>query len=85
MHSSLWLSALIVLPLLGALVAMLVRRSPGASYAVAVGVGVLEVVLSLVVAVLYKSDISGAQGFDFYSRHVVSAPLGLAYDIALDG
>ena len=85
MHSSLWLSALIVLPFLGALVAMLVRKTPGASYGVAVGVGVIEVALSLVVAVLYKSNITGAQGFDFYSRHVVSAPLGLAYDIALDG
>jgi NADH-quinone oxidoreductase subunit M len=84
-HSSLWLSALIVLPFLGALAAMLMRKTPGASYAVAVGTGVIEVALSLVVAVLYKSNIAGAQGFDFYSRHVVSAPLGLAYDIALDG
>ncbi|HEY5121620.1 MAG TPA: proton-conducting transporter membrane subunit, partial [Acidimicrobiales bacterium] len=85
MHSSLWLSVLIVLPLVGALAAMLVRKTPGASYAVAVGTGVIEVALSLVVAVLYQSNIAGAQGFDFYSRHVVSAPLGLAYDIALDG
>jgi NADH-quinone oxidoreductase subunit M len=85
MHSSLWLSALIVVPLLGALVAMLVRKKSGASYAVAVGVGVIEVVLSVVVACLYSSSVSSAQGFDFYSRHVVSAPLGLAYDVALDG
>ncbi len=85
MHSSLWLSALIVLPLLGALVAMAVRRTPDAAYRVAVGVGALEVVLTLVVAVLYKSNVAGAQGYDFLSRHVVSAPLGLAYDVALDG
>jgi NADH-quinone oxidoreductase subunit M len=85
MHSSLWLSALIVLPLVGALGAMLVRKMPGASYIVAVGVGAIEVVLSLIVAVLYSSHVANAQGFDFYTRHVVSAPLGLAYDVALDG
>ena len=85
MHSSLWLSALIVLPLLGALVAMLVRGIRGASYVVAVGVSALEVAVSLVVALMYRSNITGAQNFDFYSRHVVSAPLGLAYDVALDG
>ena len=85
MHSSLWLSALIVLPLAGALVAMILRRTPGASYQVAVVTGSIEVALALVVAVIYRSNVPGAQGFDFYSRHVVSAPLGLAYDVALDG
>jgi NADH-quinone oxidoreductase subunit M len=85
MHSSLWLSALIVLPLLGALVAMLVRKTPGASYAVSVGVAAIEVVLSVIVAVMYSSHVANAQNFDFYSRHVISAPLGLAYDVALDG
>ncbi len=85
MHSSLWLSALIVLPFVGALVAMLVRRVPGASYAVAVVVGTVELVVSLIVAGLYSSGVSSANGFDFMSRHVVSAPLGLAYDVALDG
>ncbi|HEY5302626.1 MAG TPA: NADH-quinone oxidoreductase subunit M [Acidimicrobiales bacterium] len=85
MHSSWWLSVLIVLPLLGAVVAMLVRKIPGASYAVGVGVGTVEVVVSLVVTSLYSSHVASAQGFDFYSRHVVSAPLGLAYDVALDG
>ncbi len=85
MHSSLWLSALIMLPLLGALVAMLVRRREGASYAVAVVVGVIEVALSLAVATMYSSHVASAQSFDFYSRHVISAPLGLAYDVALDG
>ena len=85
MHSSMYLSVLIALPFLGALVAMLVRRAPGAAYAVGVATGVVELVLSLVVAVLYKTNIPGAAGFDFYTRHVLSAPLGLAYDVALDG
>jgi NADH-quinone oxidoreductase subunit M len=85
MHSSLWLSALIVVPFVGALLAMLVRKTPGASYAVAVSVGVLEVALSLAVALLYSSNVNSAGTFDFVSRHVVSAPLGLAYDVALDG
>lgn len=85
MHSSWWLSVLIVLPLAGALVAMMVRRIPGASYVVAVAVGSLELVISVVVALLYNTHVAHAQGFDFYSRTVVSAPLGLAYDVALDG
>lgn len=78
MHSSLWLSALIALPLLGALVAMLVRRREGASYAVAVVVGVIEVALSLTVATMYSSHVASAQGFDFIratsSRHRWASP-----------
>jgi len=85
MHSSWWLSVLIALPFVGALAAMAVRKVPGAAYRVAVAVSAVELVVSLVVAVLYKSGLAGAQGFDFYTRHVVSAPLGLAYDVALDG
>ncbi len=86
MHSSLWLSALIVLPLLGALVAMLVRKTPGASYVVAVRCQrASRSCCRSWSRSLYKSNIAGAQGFDFISRHVVSAPLGLAYDVALDG
>ena len=85
MHSSWWLSVLILLPFAGAVVAMAVRRSEGAAYRVAVAVASVETVLSLVVAALYKDNVTGASGFDFYTRHVVSAPLGLAYDVALDG
>jgi len=64
---------------------MLVRKMPGASYAVAVAVGAIEVVVSVIVAFLYSSHVANAGTFDFVSRHVVSAPLGLAYDVALDG
>ena len=88
MHSSLYVSVLIALPMLGALVAMALRKTPGASYAVAMATGVVEFALTLVLAVLYKTNIPnipGAAGFDFYTRHVLSAPLGLAYDVALDG
>jgi NADH-quinone oxidoreductase subunit M len=38
-----------------------------------------------VVAVLYNPHIKNAATFDFATRHVLSAPLGLAYDVALDG
>ena len=85
MHSSLWLSALIVVPLLGALLAMLVRTSEGAAYVVGLATSVVELVLAVVVAVLYNNHIPGAQTFDFAARHVLAAPLGLAYDVALDG
>jgi len=85
MHSSLWLTALLVVPLVGAAIAMLVRRRDGQSYVAAVVTASVEMAITIVVAVLYKSDIAHAQTFDFVSRHVVSAPFGLAYDVAIDG
>ncbi len=85
MHSSLWLSALIVLPLVGALLAALVRRRDGAAYAVALATSIIELALSLVLVGLYNNHVAGAQTFDFVGRWVVAAPFGLAYDVALDG
>jgi NADH-quinone oxidoreductase subunit M len=85
MHSSVWLTLLIVVPLAGALGAMLTRKSPGRSYAVAVVAASVEMALTLVIAVLYNNHVAKAQTFDFASRHVLSAPFGLAYDVALDG
>jgi NADH-quinone oxidoreductase subunit M len=85
MHSSLYLSALIVVPLLGALVAMVVRKTDGASYVIGVATSIVEFALSIVVFVLYNNHIKGAGTFDFLSRHVLSAPLGLAYDVGVDG
>ncbi len=85
MHSSLWLTVLILLPLVGAGLAMLVRRRDGASFVVAAVTSVIELVLTLVVAVLYNNHVAGAQTFDFVGRWVLAAPFGLAYDVALDG
>ncbi len=85
MHSSLWLSLLLILPLLGAALAGLVRARANASYRVGVAVASLETVLALVVAVLYRSNVPGAGTFDFMGRWVLAAPFGLAYDVALDG
>ncbi len=85
MHSSLWLSALIVLPLVGAGLAALVRRRDGAAYAVALVTSIVELGLTLVVVGLYNNHVAGAQTFDFVGRWVVAAPFGLAYDVALDG
>ncbi|MGH3731952.1 MAG: complex I subunit 4 family protein [Acidimicrobiales bacterium] len=85
MHSSIYLSALIVVPLFGALVAMLVRKTDGGSYAVGAVTAVAEFALSIVVFALYNNHLKGAGTFDFMSRHVLSAPLGLAYDVGIDG
>ena len=85
MHSSLWLSLLLVVPLVGALLAMLVRTTNGRAYVVGVVAASVETVLSLVVACLYNDHVAQAQTFDFAARHVLSAPFGLAYDVALDG
>ena len=85
MHSSLWLSALLVVPLLGSIVALLARGKTGLSYAVAVVSASIEMALGVVIFFLYNSHVKGAQTFDFATRHVLSAPFGLAYDVALDG
>ncbi len=85
MHSSLWLSLLIAVPLAGALAAALVRERLNAAYRVAVGTSVIEMALSLVVAFLYNNAVPGAATFDFAGRWVLAAPFGLAYDVALDG
>jgi len=85
MHSSIYLALLIVVPLVGALGAALVRNTEGRSYQVGVATASLELVLALVVAFLYNDHVPGAGTWDFMSRHVLSAPLGLTYDVALDG
>jgi NADH-quinone oxidoreductase subunit M len=85
MHSSWYLTLLILVPLAGALAAMAVRRVEGRAYGVAVVTASVEMALALVVAVLYNNHVRGAQTFDFATRHVLSAPFGLAYDVALDG
>jgi NADH-quinone oxidoreductase subunit M len=85
MHSSIYLLLLIVVPLAGALAGALVRKTEGLSYAVGVGTASVEMVLAVVVAVLYNPHVKNAQTFDFATRHVLSAPFGLAYDVAVDG
>src|SRR5487761_2572541 len=83
-HSSLWLTALLALPALGALVVARLRAE-GAAYTVGVAVAGLEAALSLVVVLLYNAHVAGAGTFDFAGRWVLSAPFGLAYDVSLDG
>jgi NADH-quinone oxidoreductase subunit M len=85
MHSSLWLTFLLVVPLVGAFGAALTRKVEGRAYVVAIATSAIELVLSLVVACLYNDHVAGAQTFDFATRHVLAAPFGLAYDVALDG
>ena len=85
MHSSLWLASLLVVPLVGAIGAALTRKVEGRAYLVAIAASALELVLSLVVACLYNDHVAKAQTFDFATRHVLAAPFGLAYDVAIDG
>ena len=54
MHSSWWLTFLLVVPLVGAIGAALTRKREGRAYAVAIAASVLELALSLVVAFLYN-------------------------------
>lgn len=85
MHSSLWLTLLLVVPLIGALAAAASRRHEGRAYAVAVTAAFVEAALTVVVIVLYNNHVAGAQTFDFASRFVIAAPFGVAYDVAIDG
>jgi len=85
MHSSLWLAFLLAVPLVGAIGAALTRKVEGRAYLVAIAASSVELVLSIIVACLYNDHIVKAQTFDFATRHVLSAPFGLAYDVAIDG
>jgi NADH-quinone oxidoreductase subunit M len=85
MHSSLWLDLLLLVPLLGAGLAALVRKTDGRAYVVAVATASVELVLTIIVTLLYNNHIAHASTFDFATRHVLAAPFGLAYDVALDG
>ncbi len=85
MHSSLWLTFLLVVPLAGAIGAALTRKVEGRAYVVAITASFVELVLSLVVAFLYNDHVAQTQTFDFATRHVLAAPFGLAYDVAIDG
>lgn len=84
MHSSWWLSALLLVPVVGIAFVLLARRRPGTSYALGVATATIELILSGVVAWLYNPNLS-TNGVDFATRHVVSSPLGLAYSVNLDG
>jgi len=79
------LTALIVVPLIGSALAMLVQRRDGRAYGVAVVTASVEMALTIVITLLYNNHIAKAATFDFATRHVLSAPFGLAYDVALDG
>ena len=85
MHSSLWLTFLLVVPLAGSLGAALTRKVEGRAYMVAIGASTIELVLSVIVAFLYNDHIAKAQTFDFATRHVLAASFGLAYDVSIDG
>lgn len=85
MHSSLWPNLLVAVPLLGALASLALRRRAGASYVAGLVTMSVETVLAVLTALLYNSGLAGASGFDFASRTVLSAPLGLAWDVSIDG
>jgi NADH-quinone oxidoreductase subunit M len=85
MHSALWPNLLILVPLLGAALTFVVRRREGAAYIVGLATTAVETILAIVTVVLYNANITGASGYDFVTRAVVSAPLGLAWDVGIDG
>ncbi len=85
MHSSVWLTLLILVPAIGALLAAAARRREGAAFAVGVTTAVVELVLAIVVTVLYNPHVANAGTFDFVGRWVLAAPFGLAYDVGIDG
>ena len=85
MHSSWWLTLLLVVPLVGAIGAAFTRKREGRAYVIAIGASAVELVLALVVAFLYDDHVAKAQTFDFATRHVLAAPFGLAYDVSIDG
>jgi len=84
-HSSFLISALLLVPFIGAGLALLARKHDGRSYVVAVATASVELVLAGVVAVLYNAHVQNAGSFDFGYRHMLSPVLGLSYSVAVDG
>ena len=83
MHSSIWLTLLIVVPLAGALGAALAQKVDGARLRGGRrDLGRRTGRSRSSSPCLYNAHVAGAQTFDFATRHVLSAPFGLAYDVA---
>jgi NADH-quinone oxidoreductase subunit M len=99
-HSSWWLTALLLVPLVGAGVVLALRRNGPAAFLAGAVTGGVELALSLVVALVYSGHLFAAgcptgdtcasgvdtmTTFDFAHRVVVASSFGFAYDVGIDG
>jgi NADH-quinone oxidoreductase subunit M len=90
MHTSLWLSLLLVFPLVGAALIIGLRASDQLARVIGISAAALELVLTIVVALAYRASHAIGSGsattvFDFTYRKVLAPSLGVAYDVGLDG
>lgn len=90
MHSYYWITALLIVPLLGAIFVLATRAIEGAAFVIGAVSATLELALALVVTFLYAhSGVAGLSGslrfVDFSHRSVLAPSFGLAYDVGLDG
>ncbi len=83
MHSFWLINALLLLPLVGVALTVSLRAHATTAYRVAVSFASAELILSAVVTALYNWHSSGV--VDFAHRSVLAAPLGVAYDVGIDG
>jgi len=90
MHTSLWLSLLLVIPLVGAALIIGLRASDRLARIIGIATAALELVLTIVVALAYRTSHTVGSGstttvFDFTYRKVLAPSLGVAYDVGVDG
>jgi NADH-quinone oxidoreductase subunit M len=85
MHSSWWITFLVAVPAVAALGVLAVREQPTVARRVALVGAAVEFVLGAVVVLGYNAHVANGSSFDFATRLVLSRPLGLAWDVAIDG
>ncbi|HET9061243.1 MAG TPA: NADH-quinone oxidoreductase subunit M, partial [Acidimicrobiales bacterium] len=79
------LDVIIALPLAGALLmAVLPEGAPAATKNLAIGIGILELAFALWMAIAFKTGNANA-GFQFTSHQSWIGPLGIAWDVGVDG
>jgi NADH-quinone oxidoreductase subunit M len=78
-----YLSVITWMPFIGALLIMfLARRSPLAVRLIALVTTAVSTALSIVIYVLYERE---AAGFQFYEKVALVPPLGISYELGVDG
>lgn len=88
MHTSLWLTLLLAIPLVAAAAIAVLRTTDQVARIIGITASAIELVITIVVALAYRTSHVAGHGttvFDFTYRKVLVPSLGVAYDVGIDG
>ena len=88
MHTSLWLTLLLAIPLVAAAAIVVLRTSDKTARIIGIAASAIELLITVVVALSYRTSHAAGHGttvFDFTYRKVLAPSLGVAYDVGVDG